>query len=88
MALLLEWGEEVHFSCVCVVETVLLFLFLCSLLLPSDCSFFGLLLVQWECPPESQLLEFLQGLGVDVCGCRRMEGDSGIVNEDVCEDGM
>ena len=37
-------------------------------------------------PPESQLLEFLQRPGEDGCGGK--EGDSGIVMEDVCEDGM
>ena len=31
--LLLEWGREIHFSCVCVVETLSLLLFLCLLIL-------------------------------------------------------
>ena len=37
-------------------------------------------------PPQSRLLEFLQRPGEDGCGGK--EGDSGIVMEDVCEDGM
>ena len=32
MALLLEWGEEINFSCVCVVETALLLLLLLLLI--------------------------------------------------------
>ena len=32
MALLLEWREEIHFSCVCVVETALLLLLLLLIL--------------------------------------------------------
>ena len=62
MPLLLKWGEEIHFSCVSVVETVLLLLLLCWL--------FGTV----GAPPESQLLEFLQRMGKDVCGVR---GDGG-----------
>ena len=42
MPILLEWGEEIDFSCVCVAETVLLLLLpLCTLLLwwiPCTCS--------------------------------------------------
>ena len=46
MPLLLEWGEEIDFSCVCVTENVLLLLLLllillCTLLLwciPCTCS--------------------------------------------------
>ena len=37
-------------------------------------------------PPEFRLLEFLQRLRKD--GSRVMESDSGIITEDVCEDGM
>ena len=37
-------------------------------------------------PPEFQLLEFLQRPRKD--GSRVMESDSGIITEDVCEDGM
>ena len=53
---------------------------------PSDGNFFWLLLVQWGRPPESRLLEFLQHLVEDEC--EGMEGDSDIVMEDVCDDGM
>ena len=37
---------------------------------PGDCNFFGLLLVHWGLPQNSQLLEFLQDLEEDGCGMR------------------
>ena len=37
MPLLLEWGEEIHFSCVCEVETVLsLFIYLFIYFVPHQ----------------------------------------------------
>ena len=97
MPLLLKWGEVIHFSCACVIETVLillifsffLFFFLniwryvvqfvyyyncvrccCGDVSKSlgDWNFLRLLLVNWELPPKSQLLEFLQHLEEDGCG--------------------
>ena len=53
---------------------------------PSDCNFFGPLLVWWGVP---QSPDCWSSCNVPrKMGVWGMEGDSGIVIEDVCENGM
>ena len=91
MPCLLEWGEEIDFSCSSVAETV----FLMSLLLTLYLLLWWYLILMFQnrqvivtslavvgiwgggcggggggCPPESQLLEFLQRPGEDGCGLK------------------
>ena len=55
---------------------------------PSYCNFFGLLLVQWGLPQSPDCWNSCIVWGKIGAGGGGIECDSGIVIEDVCEDGM
>ena len=89
MPLLLEWGKNTFFLCTCSRNCIIIIVSVVVVVMFQNCQVIASSLgCCWYSgpPPLPRILEFLQHLVED--GCSGMKGDSGIVTEDVCEDGM
>ena len=93
MKLLSEWGEEIDFSCVYVPGTVLLLLFIVIIniivyiVVVVVCQNRQVIATCLGCCWYSGDTPRVPATSVEKW-MRGMEGDSGIVIEDICEDGM